>query len=313
MSTTLTIGIDVGGTRTKAGLVNLSTGEVLHQTIYLTEKKNAEAFLNGLADTVQECNTLATQKGAAVAGIGIGVPGFTSKGNVLTTYGAVPFMENYPLVRQVEEKFSLPCIIDNDARAIALGEAFFGKGKGFERVLVLTLGTGLGFGFVVNGRFPDAAPFAHMGGNITITFDGGDCYCGKKGCLEALVSAGGMVNLAKQKGLNAQSPPEVFAAAERGEPAAAEVVNQIVHFLHIGIHNYVNLFAPDVVVLGGGIAGGLAPYLNAIKGRLYMGPFPGYDFTLALSELQEEAGILGSASLLTCLPQNSFNKHESKR
>ncbi len=295
------IGVDVGGTRTKAGLVNIATGEVVQANVQATEKNDAQLFVAQLDSAIENFKRTAAQIGGTVSGIGIGVPGFTTAGGqVLTTYGAVSFMENYPLKQVVEERFSIPCSIDNDARAVALGEAVFGKGKGFDRVLVLTLGTGVGFGFVVSGRFSDAAPFSHMGGNMVVTSTGGECYCGKSGCLEALVSSSGIIHLSKEAGLeNIASSQTVFELAASGNGIATQVVDQVIQYLHTAIHNYTNLFAPDIIVLGGGIAKNLSPYLDKIKGRSYMGPYPGYDFRLTVSSLQEEAGVLGCAALLT--------------
>ena len=306
MTTDLFIGVDIGGTRTKYGLVNIGAGEVLQNIVQPTEKKNGELFLQQIEKVINECKALATQQQSRLTGIGIGVPGFTTEnGIVLTTYGFLEFMENYPLKELVEQAFSIRCLIENDARIVALGEAAYGKGKGYKRVLVLTLGTGVGFGFVVNGKFTDTVPLSHMGGNLTITDEGGECYCGKKGCLEALVSSTGIINLAKQHGFTGEPSAEaVFAAALLGSTEALAVVNRVIYYLHTAIHNYVNLFAPDIIVLGGGIAKGLRPYLEKIKGRMYMGPYPGYDFQLAVSELEELAGMLGSAALF----QSSFKQ-----
>lgn len=306
MTINLIIGVDIGGTRTKYGLVNTATGKVLHSVIQPTQKQDAQLFLQQIGSVIREFKNVTEKEGNGLTGIGIGVPGFTSEeGIVVTTYGFLEFMENYPLKLLVEKEFMLSCLIDNDARIVALGEAVYGKGKGYKRVLVLTLGTGVGFGFVVNGKFTDAMPVAHMGGNMTITDEGGECYCGKQGCLEALVSASGVINLAKQHSFTGELSAEaVFAAALQGSKEAITVVNRVIHYLHTAIHNYVNLFAPDLIVLGGGVAKGLSPYLEKIKGKMYMGPYPGYDFKLVVSELEELAGMLGSAALFQSTKTN---------
>ena len=303
----LAIGVDIGGTRTKFGLVNIVTGDVLHIIIEPTEKKNEAAFLSQVGLVIQQLMELASQKGNAVSGIGIGVPGFTNEdGVVITTYGFLEFMENYPLKSLVEKEFLLSCLIDNDARIVSLGEALYGKGKGYKRVLTLTLGTGVGLGFVVNGKFTDALPLSHMGGNITITNDGGECYCGKTGCLETLVSATGIENLANKNGFNGKlSVENIFESAKDGDEKAIEVIEKVISYMHIAIHTYVNLFAPDIIVLGGGIAKGLTPYLEKIKGKMYMGPYPGYTFELAVSELEESSGMLGSAALFQSFNNNN--------
>lgn len=106
-------------------------------------------------------------------------------------------MEDYPLSHFVQQQHDLPCRLDNDERVVALGEAIYGQGRGYSRVLTLTLGTGLGLGFTIDGKLDGLLPFAHMGGHITVTTDEFVCYCGKTGCLEALVSAAGIGRIAK--------------------------------------------------------------------------------------------------------------------
>ncbi len=299
MNNILTIGVDIGGTRTKYGLVNTPTGQVLQSIVLPTEKEEAEIFLQQVSDVIKKFKTFAAKTGVDITGIGFGVPGFINEdGIVETTYGFLEFMESYPLKSIIETEHSIPCFLDNDARTVALGEALYGKGKNYKRVLTLTLGTGVGFGLVVNGWFTEPLPLAHMGGHIKITDDGALCYCRKKGCLEALVSSAGIIDLAMRNNFSGGSSVEaIFEAALAGSTDAAFVVDQLITYLHIAIHNYVNLFAPDMIVLGGGIAKGLTPYLDRIKGNSYLSPYPNYSFQLQTSELEELAGMLGSAAL----------------
>lgn len=299
MNDALTIGVDIGGTRTKYGLVNTLTGDVLHSIVQPTEKKDAEIFLQQVTHVVKKFKTVAAKTGSDITGIGFGVPGFINEdGIVATTYGFLEFMERYPMKDIIERKFAIPCFLDNDARTVSLGEALYGKGKNYKRVLTLTLGTGVGFGFVVSGSFTEPLPFAHMGGHIKITDDDETCYCGKKGCLEALVSSTGILNLAKRHKFDgALTVENIFKAALAGNTNAVIVIDSVINYLHIAIHNYVNLFAPDIIVLGGGIAKGLAPYLNKIKGAGFLSPYPNYSFQLLISTLEEHAGMLGSAAL----------------
>ena len=296
----LVIGIDIGGTRTKSGLVNIETGKTMLSMIHPTEKKDELIFLQQMDKVIDLFEEFAAENGNTIMGIGIGVPGFTGcNGVVATTYGFLEFMENYPLKTLIEKRLLLPCFIDNDARVVALGEAHYGLGKDYKRILTLTLGTGVGFGFIVNGHVTEPLPLAHMGGHIKINNEGQRCYCGKTGCLEALVSSTGIISMAKnKKTFDADVSVEtIFAMAAEGNNDAIEIVEKVCNYLHDGIHNYVNLFAPDIIVLGGGIAKGLSPYLKKIIGKSYLSPYPGYSVKLAISTLQESAGVLGSAAL----------------
>ncbi len=300
----LFIGVDIGGTRTKSGLVNLATGEVTNLVITNTDSESEANFLAGLRHSFTRHVTWAKEQGFVVGGIGFGVTGFVTRDAVVdSTYGFIKFMEDYPLAAIVEREFNLPCKLDNDARVVALGEALYGAGKGFQRVLVLTLGTGLGLGFIKGQRLDDDLAFTHMGGHISICKNGIACYCGKQGCLESLISSSGIRQIATR--LNSDRKiadastdvEEIFNKAKEGEGDATLIVDEFLGYLKTGIGNYINLFAPDVIVLGGGISKGLKPYLEQLTLIDFLPPYKNYGVEIVLSELDEYSGILGSAAL----------------
>ncbi|WP_046243321.1 ROK family protein [Hymenobacter terrenus] len=298
----LAIGIDIGGTRTKLGLVDLAAGKVEDLRILPTETKDGTRFLQGIGQAIRELKTQAADQSAELMGVGVGVSGFVwADGRVDTTYGFLEFMEDYPLAALLQEEHHLPCWLDNDARAVALGEALYGQGRGHGRVLTLTLGTGLGVGFTVAGRLEGALPYAHMAGHLTITTNDTACYCGKTGCLESLVSAGGVLQLARRHWTPPAGQPltaeAIFRAQQAGDPVAESVVEEYVGYLRTGIDNYVNLYAPDLVVLGGGIAQGLRELTPHLHNPALLNPFKSYRTRVVVSELAEHAGILGSAAL----------------
>jgi glucokinase len=307
------IGIDVGGTRTKAGLVCLETGRLLHRLIFPTEKNDENIFLENIASAINELRIHAKQFDAGIIGVGIGVSGFVdSEGVVDSTYGFINFMEAYPLSAIIETRFAIQCRTSNDASLIALGEATFGKGRGFKRVLVLTLGTGLGIGFTTTSGFYDDLPYIHMAGHITVTSNDHLCYCGKRGCLESLVSAAGILHAAQKRKwthvLNNRLTPEIiFDEAKKGNQLAHEIILEVVEYLRIGISNYTNVFAPDIIILGGGIANGLEPYLSNNYDNKQLKPFSNYMMKLVFSSLKEDAGILGAAVLFQTATQS---RHE---
>lgn len=298
-------GIDIGGTRTKVGLVDMSAGRVIDQILTPTERHDPERFLSVLHSQYLTLLKNTGIRHAEVVGIGIGAPGFVyNDGSVDSTFGFLPFMDlHFPLKQELEKKFSLPCRVDNDARIVALGEATYGRGKGYKRVLVLTLGTGLGIGLVVDGRFETSLPYAHLGGHITISDSDVVCYCGRSGCMEALVSATGITGAAARAGLFEAMPGltedsrSVFEAAESGNEIAREVISDLVRHLSTGISNYITLFVPEIIIIGGGVSKGLGPYLDRIRRLKYLNPFSTYKFEIALSDLDELSGILGSAAL----------------
>jgi glucokinase len=299
------VGIDIGGTRTKIGIVDLDRGAVRDMLLTPTERYDAGKFISGLFSQYLSLLENTGIRNDEVAGLGIGAPGFVyDDGSVDSTFGFLPFMDlHYPLRQELEKKFSLPCMVDNDARIVALGEAIYGRGKGYSRVLVLTLGTGLGIGLVVNGRFETTLPYAHLGGHITIADSDVVCYCGRSGCMEALVSATGITGAAARAGLFESEPgiPQearaVFEAAQRGNEKARMIISELIRHLSTGISNYITLFVPEIIIIGGGVSKGLSPYLDTIRQLKYLPPFSTYKFEIALSDLDELSGILGSAAL----------------
>ncbi|MDA3865144.1 MAG: ROK family protein [Salinivirgaceae bacterium] len=246
----LAIGIDIGGTRTKLGLVDLKKGEVLEMLISPTETKDSAKFLEIINSGIDQLKVVAQKEQSPILEVGFGVTGFVfDDGMVDSTYGFLEFMEDYPLSEFIQEYSSLPCRADNDARVVALGEALYGIGKGQNRVLVLTLGTGLGLGFIANGKFETSLPYAHMGGHISVGYTDFKCYCGKEGCLEALVSATGIVDSAKRQGWEQKYPnlelnvQTIFKAEQEGNEHAKQIVAEFQGCLKTGIDNYINLFA----------------------------------------------------------------------
>jgi glucokinase len=207
------------------------------------------------------------------------------------------------LSEYIQKFSSLPCRADNDARVVALGEALYGIGKGQNRVLALTLGTGLGLGFIAKGKFETSLPYAHMGGHISIGRTDFKCYCGKEGCLEALVSATGIVDSAKRFGWELKYPnlelnvQTIFKAEQDGNEDAKQIVAEFLGYLKTGIDNYINLFAPDMIIIGGGVSKGMKPYLDKLTQIDFLPPYKKYRVKIALSELDELSGILGAAAL----------------
>ncbi|PSR54027.1 ROK family protein [Adhaeribacter arboris] len=300
----LAIGVDIGGTRTKMGLVDLNKGEVLEKVIAPTEKKDGAQFLHSITSGIAQLKSRAEKEPTILLGAGFGVTGFVlANGTVDSTYGFLEFMEDYPLTQLIQESCSLACKADNDARVVALGEALYGKGNGYNRVLVLTLGTGLGVGFVADGTFESKLAFGHMSGHQSIGQTDVACYCGKTGCLEALVSATGIVDSAIRLKWEEKYPTlpltvdTIFEAQQKGNLDAHSVVSSFLTHLKTGIHNYINLFAPDIIVLGGGVARGMNPYLSQLSQVNYLKPYKSYHTSIVLSELGDHAGILGSAAL----------------
>lgn len=298
----LAIGVDIGGTRTKLGLVDLVRGKVLTSIITPTETTDEDLFIKNICQGIDTFREFAAQRNAQITGIGFGIPGFVFENGVVdSTYGFLKFMEDFELKKIVEEKTKLPCKLDNDARVVALGEALYGAGMGAQRVLVLTLGTGLGVGFIVNGKLNEHLPFAHMAGHMKVANSEIKCYCGKYGCLESLVSATALCQAAEESWQKINQKPltaeNIFKARAAGDRMSEQLIGQLITWLRDGIDNFVNIYAPDVVILGGGMSRGLAADLDKLSDPTLLNPYKAYRTRLEVSKLNEDAGILGSAAL----------------
>jgi glucokinase len=309
----LRAGIDVGGTRTKLGLVD-AQGRVVARAVAPTVLDDEAAFLTDLDRLLSDLTATSGHPRACLSALGLGVPGYTDPlhDEIALVWPGLRFMETPGFRRRLEARLAVRCVVENDARVVALGEAWYGAGIGCRRVLVLTLGTGLGFGFVCDGRFTDPASLAHMAGHLIIDPHGPLCWCGQRGCLERLVSSEGLCSAysagarlaATASGTSTGSAlipltaQAVCSEAAAGNPVASAALSDLIVALAAGIDAYINLLVPDCIILAGGIAHGLAGSLSDLRGRIRARPVPSRSCTIVLSTLHEDAGILGAAHLV---------------
>lgn len=298
----LVVGIDIGGTNVKAGIVDLVTNEVLASCGFPTIRDREEAFLKSLSDAVAE---LSAQVGAPrAAGVSIGSYVF-SDGSIDGMSSFVPFLvHGYPLAARVEEAIGLPVRVDNDARLICLAEARDGAGRGYSRVLTLTLGTGIGVGLCEDGRPFGREPFIHLAGHVKVRtggeypcLDAEPCYCGMQGCFESTCSGTSLQAYVHDCLGSDVSNAEAFERAERGDPNAQAVVAWYLGMLASALNQYVYLYCPDIIVIGGGVAKGLARFERELNRMVVAEVYEGQRTMVRITSLKEDSGILGAASL----------------
>ena len=298
----LVAGIDIGGTNVKAGIVDLATNEVLASCDFPTEHDSEQAFLDGLARAVEE---LSAQAGTPrAAGISIGSYVFAD-GSIDGMSSFVPFLTHgYPLAEKLADALGLPVRVDNDARLICLAEARDGAGRGFSRVLTLTLGTGVGVGLCEDGHPFGGEPFIHLAGHVKVRtggeypcLDDEPCYCGMQGCFESTCSGTSLQAYVHDRLGADVSNRELFERAAANDPAAAEIVEWYLDMLARALNQYVYLYCPDVIVIGGGVAKGLEPYEDVINELLVAEVYEGQRTVVRITDLKEDSGILGAASL----------------
>ena len=298
------IGIDVGGTNLKAGLVD-EAGNIVKVERVPLDFQGPERF----AEILAELSKRVIQE--KVRWVGVGLPGAVDGGDVLFTTN-IP-MENVPLERLFRKHLDLPLLLGNDADCAAVGEFFGGAGKGTRDFAVVTLGTGVGAGIIVDGKLRGGLASSEAG-HMVIIQDGEPCNCGRRGCWERYASATGLIQqtkrameahpesllheIAAENGVEGRT---AFQAAEAGDEAALEVCRNYVNYLAGGLTSLINILRPEAVAIGGGVAAAperllLEPLREAVA-RESFSRHGGRVTKILPAELGNDAGIIGAALL----------------
>lgn len=305
-------GIDLGGTTIKGALVTES-GEILRKKSIPTggERPHREVVLD-MANLVKDLMAEEGLPMSKLMSVGIGSPGAIDPIN-----GKIIFAGNFadfrdvPMVSIMQEVLTgIPIYLENDANVAAYGESLFGAGRGAKNVVMITLGTGLGGGIIIDGKIYSGSFFggAEMGHQVIVA-DGWQCTCGRKGCWETYSSVTGLIRLAKiYAAKHPQSPlnediehldgRRIFNADLAGDAAAQEALKDYYHYLGIGLANTINVFQPEFLILGGGPSGQGDQLLIPVTEETRKGVFAGNMKTkLVLAQLGNDAGVIGAAML----------------
>lgn len=309
------IGLDVGGTTFKAGVVT-EDGRILHKDAMPTGIERP--YQEIIADMAALCKKVAADAGFSmdeVKAIGVGVPGLFDNRT-----GRIPFCTNLgwhdiPFVEEMKKHLSTPVIGDNDATVAGLAESIAGVSAGIRDCVFLTLGTGVGGGIIIDGKpYSGAHGCGSEIGHMMIKMDGELCTCGNYGCFERYASATAIIREARKA--IAQHPESsmlaacggdleklnakiVIDAAKAGDETAKTVFDGYVQGLAVGIINIINMLDPEVIVLGGGVSAAGEFLLNAVreavKPMVFFKTMP--YARIELAQLGNDAGIIGAAML----------------
>lgn len=310
------IGIDLGGTNIKVGVVdseNKLLGKKSSKTLANRPWQDVVKDMAQLTESLLEELNIKTSE---CASIGVGSPGMIDHHE-----GVVRFAGNFnwydvPLLAELRRYFDLPMRLSNDANCAALGEVAAGAAKGCRSIVLLTLGTGVGGGVVMDGKIQEGGNAGGMElGHVLIMLDGEECTCGRRGCLEAYASASALARQARRVAQHNPSSKMVemckgdlasmngaipFKAAQAGDKPAQMVVDDYIRYLGEGIINFINTWRPDKVLLGGGISNEGDPLivpLNAyVRPRCFAGD-RGYVAPIEVAALGNDAGLIGAANL----------------
>lgn len=307
-------GIDVGGTFIKGAIIDEDGNIIVKDKIPTEYAKGGDFVVKNISEL---CGKLLTESGLKkddILALGMGVPGMIDDeaGVVVTTNNLG--WRNYPIAKRLSELVGLTVKISNDANTAALGEMKFGYGGTYKNIILLTLGTGVGGGIIIDGKVysGNRGAGAELGHSV-IEMGGERCTCGRRGCLEAYASATAIIRDTKRAmeahrdsklweigSLDAVNGKTAFDYYEKDEYARAVVDSYISH-LACGITNLATMFRPDAIVLGGGVCAqgdALIDPLKKILNEEIFGKDLGPKVELLTAKLQNDAGCLGAAALV---------------
>ncbi|MBN2102425.1 ROK family glucokinase [bacterium] len=306
MGKVLFIGVDLGGTNIKAGSVS-DQGKVLKEMSISTEADKGQAHVLGrIIQVIQD-----VAEGSEIGGVGIGIPGQINVERGICYFAPnLPGWKDVSVTPVIKKKLGCPVVLDNDANVAALGEFAYGAGQGSQHLLMVTLGTGVGGGLVLNGRiFRGFRDLAGEFGHITVDCNGHTCSCGRKGCIEEYASIRGIVRMVREaldagvesslRGVEKLTPREIYHDAVNGDTLAIEAFQRAGDYLGIALADVANLLNIERVVVGGGIANAGNFILEAARARVQKDALPeaAESVEIVKAQLGNSAGLVGAAYL----------------
>ena len=311
----LVLGVDLGGSKILSAVVNVK-GEMLSRDHGITPAaKGPEAVIQAMLESAKRVLIQAGITTAELEAICIGAPGLSSpETGVIFTSANLPGWKDVPLRSIIEGKMGVKIFLINDANAAALGEMYFGAAKGAHNFICVTLGTGIGGGIVIDGEiYTGCLGTAGEIGHMTIDANGLRCSCGNTGCWETLASGTALAREAKQRisdgaktaileyadgDVNKVNAETVHKAARKGDTLAKELIAQLACYVGVGLTNLINIFNPELIVIGGGLSNIgdmlLEPAYKLAGERVNKTAFASVRF--AHAELGRNSGVIGAAA-----------------
>jgi glucokinase len=293
------LAVDLGGTNIRMAAVDYDGG-ILHLTRRPTPKSVSPAELISLtAELADEC-TEHIGENIRLCGIAYAAPAPASKDcdGVLTRLPNIPTLNGMNLKAALRDRFSFPVTVENDANAAAIGEHWLGASKDVETSIIVTLGTGVGGGIIIDGEpYRGVDGSAGEIGHICVIPDGHPCGCGSRGCIEQYASATAIVRMARENGLDVSVSHDVYNAYKSGDERAAIVFRQMGTYLGIVLAGLVNTLNPEMIVIAGGVSAAWDAFIEPLRTEIHLRAFhaPSTRATIARTQLGDNAGILGAA------------------
>lgn len=309
------IGIDIGGTNLKAGLVNDEGSILAVEKRKIAEVSDQKALVEALVALTQSLTERGGLTPEQIRSVGVGVPGAVEIHSGAVLYTCNLPLRNVPLRKLFHRYLPYPLYVENDANCAALAEYYAGAGKGSKRFVTITLGTGVGAGILHNGQiYHGANGMAGEVGHMSIVYHGEPCPCGRRGCWERYASASALTRETKAamqadkntimwkmtQDIDHVNAKLAFDAAAKGDETARKVIDSWIEYVGVGIANVINTFEPEVICIGGGVSNQgevlLAPvraYAENETRNITTGKFP----VICACQLHNDAGVIGAAAL----------------
>jgi glucokinase len=295
--------VDIGGTKIAIGIVD-ENGQLIQRREIPTNasrppKEGLDPVVKGLREAINRLQV-------NIEGIGIGCTGpvypFTG---MLGNIDFLPEWEGLNIVDMFEQEFGVPVALENDADAAALGEWKYGAGRGSRNFILVTIGTGIGAGLILNGNLFRGVDGSHPEiGHHVLDPSGPQCFCGARGCWESMSSGLAMENWAQSRHSTKQrsSARQLCEDAKNGDPSALEAVSHIGYYLGLGLSNLITIFAPEGIALGGGVMQSYPlfwPFIESIINS-HCKLVPNHLVKIGPAELGKDAGLIGAAQIWSC-------------
>jgi glucokinase len=306
------IGMDLGGTNVRAAVFSMEGALLARRQTLMEAARGPAVGLENVRKLIEEVLGLAGS--VALRGIGIGSTGplDRARGTIQNPW-TLPTWKDVDIVSPLSAHFHVPVMLENDADAAALGEYWQGAGKGVRRLCALTVGTGVGTGFILDGSIYRGWRGLHCEvGHQVLDPNGPECYCGAHGCMEVLIAGPALGKLAREKAAAGENSllwemaggnidqidaRTAMEAARRGDPAALEVAQHAGRYLGLGLVNIIAFLAPEVIVLGGSVMSSydlLQPIVREILER-HSVLMPSREVCIVPAQLGDNAGVCGAA------------------
>lgn len=310
-------GIDIGGTNVKFGVFDKS-GEIIYKEQKPTmAEKGPEPLMHLITNIGERLLYFAAEEDIEIRYLGVGSPGAVDikSGKVVGPCPNIRGWSGMEIGENLRDRLNMPIYVDNDVHAMAVGEMFFGSARGTKSLVCVTVGTGIGGAVIVDGQVIHGAnSSAGELGHVTINFDGPECACGNRGCIESYCSSKYILTRLKAKLANGMTESfkvileddiesvtikKLFAAAKEDDPVAMEVIRETARYLGIGLAGIINTLNPEILVIGGGITDGGAGFTDMVYENIKEHAFDSAVEKLKVvkAALGNDAGFIGAGLL----------------